>query len=373
MSVKTEIERIGGAKNSLVASIKGKGVSVPDGAKIDALPAYVDAIATANLQSNKNATPSESSQTITPDNGYDGLSQVTVGAISKTYVGSGVAKKSSSDLSASGATVTAPAGYYANQATYTIGNGGCTVGGGGLSAGAGIVSATGVRVNVTEKSDATDGGYYVKATGSGIVLRAAITDTHTAGYIPAKSTTNVSNATQLTSNSATKYYKIATSFKTVTPGAEGQTVYPDSNTLLSSVSIAGDGNLIPAKIKKGETIFGVTGEYEGEGTSLGTDTCTVKLGVATMGYWHPEDVVAVLYKAYENGAVRIKAVNTYANSAAYITLSNIICGSEFFVYTQMYSYISPGTYELYSDEYCHCLIAPSTKGQTTTIHFYENS
>ena len=47
----------------------------------------------ASLQS-KTVSPSERAQTIKADNGYDGLSQVTVNAVSRTYVGSGVTKKS---------------------------------------------------------------------------------------------------------------------------------------------------------------------------------------------------------------------------------------------------------------------------------------
>lgn len=46
----------------------------------------------ASLQS-KTVSPSERAQTIKADNGYDGLSQVTVNAVSRTYVGSGVTKK----------------------------------------------------------------------------------------------------------------------------------------------------------------------------------------------------------------------------------------------------------------------------------------
>ena len=57
--------------------------------------------------------------------------------------------------------------------------------------------------------------------------------------------------------------------KTVTPTANGQTVMPDAGyDALSRVNIYGDEDLVPNNIKEGVSIFGVAGTYSGGGYDL---------------------------------------------------------------------------------------------------------
>lgn len=98
-------------------SANGTGIDVTAFATVDvSVPTPAPTIESLSV------TPSESQKTYNSSS-VDGYKPVTVGAISSSYVGSGITRRSSSDMTASGATVTAPAGYYESASSKTVASG----------------------------------------------------------------------------------------------------------------------------------------------------------------------------------------------------------------------------------------------------------
>lgn len=79
MSILSEITRITNAKNAIATAISDKGVTVPGGAKIEDMPALIDDISGGgNYQSKSVTYTSNGIDKVTPDAGYDALSEVNV-------------------------------------------------------------------------------------------------------------------------------------------------------------------------------------------------------------------------------------------------------------------------------------------------------
>lgn len=143
-----------------------------------------------------------------------------------------IVTKTSSNLTASGATVSVPAGYYASNTSKSV-------------------------------ATATQSTPTISVSSTGLITASS---TQTSGYV----TGGTKSATkQLTTKTATIY----------TPKTTNQTIA--ASTYLTGVqTIKGDSNLVASNIKSGVSIFGVTGSYEGSGSSGsggGLETCTVQL------------------------------------------------------------------------------------------------
>lgn len=208
---------------------------------------------TLNLttQAGKTVTPTESAQTAVASYRWT-TGTVSVAAISSTYVGTGVAKKSSADLTANGSTVTAPAGYYSTTATKSISTGSA------FPPAVTITKAPTIGVN-------TSGVVTASYNGS-----SSITPTVTSGYISQGTAGTISttgtSTYQLTSQAAATYYP-STTDQTIASQrwlVGNQTIKSVTTSNLTAANIADGVTVQVGDSSDASRITQVTGTHKGE-------------------------------------------------------------------------------------------------------------
>ena len=214
------------------------------------------------LQS-ETVTPSENTQTVNPGSSYDALSSVTVEAISNTYIGSSVTKKSAATYTPGTSDQNIASGQYLNGTQTIKGDSNLTA--------ANIKS--GVKIfNVTGSYAGSSSGGNTPNLQTKTVTPSESTQTVSpdSGYDGlSKVTVNAISSTYIGSDVTKK------SAATYIPKTTNQSI-ASGQYLSGTQTIKGDANLVAGNIKSGVSIFGVTGTYAGGGSSGGSGNNNVE-------------------------------------------------------------------------------------------------
>lgn len=221
----------------------------------------------ASLQS-KTVSPSESAQTVKADNGYDGLSSVTVNAVSKTYVGSSVTKKSAATYTPGTSDQSIAASQYLSGAQTIKGDSNLTAA--NIKSGVKIFNVTG-----TYAGSSSGGSTPSLQTKTVTPSESAQTVSPDSGYDGLSSVTVNAVSKTYVGSGVTK--KAAATY---TPKTSDQSIAA-SQYLSGAQTIKGDANLVAGNIKSGVSIFGVTGTYAGSGSSGGSGNNNVEAYAVT--------------------------------------------------------------------------------------------
>lgn len=176
------------------------------------------------------------------------LSSVTAyGSGGTKYTGT-ITTNSGSDITASGDTVTIPAGYYSTQQTKAVSAGSATAP--ATISGTSATVSTGTNTLTLSKT-------------------VSVTPSVTAGYVSAGTAGNssVSLTASVTTKGATTY----------TPTTSNQTI-ASGTYLTGTQTISGDANLVAANIKSGVSIFGVAGTLSS--VAVSQDSVTKVLSIS---------------------------------------------------------------------------------------------
>lgn len=162
----------------------------------------------------KTVTPTESQQAVQADEGYTGLGTVTVNAIDDTYIGSAVTRRDSSDMTVSGATVTAPAGYYSASSSKSVASGTATaptsISGTGATVSTGTNTLT-LSKTVSNTPRITTAGYVSSGTAgnSSVSLTASVTTKSSATYNTSTSDQTITSGQYLTGTQTIKGVQVS--------------------------------------------------------------------------------------------------------------------------------------------------------------------
>lgn len=248
------------------------------------------------LQS-KTVTPSENTQTVNPDSSYDALSSVTVEAISNTYIGSSVTKKSAATYTPGTSDQSIASGQYLNGTQMIKGDSNLTA--------ANIKS--GVKIfNVTGSYAGSSSGGNTPNLQTKTVTPSESTQTVSpdSGYDGlSKVTVNAISSTYIGSDVTKK------SAATYIPKTTNQSI-ASGQYLSGTQTIKGDANLVAGNIKSGVSIFGVTGTYTGGGSSGGSGNNNVEAYAIT------DTNPSVSFKT-TSGTIKIWGYGTISSSSGW--------------------------------------------------------
>ena len=257
--------------------VKGKTFSSENGLKLTGT--YEGS--TPTLQE-KSVTPSESSQAVTPDSGYDGLSQVTVDAISSTYIGSGVTKKSATTYTPGTSNQTIASGQYLNG-TQTI-KGDANLVAGNIKSGVSIFGISGSYAGSGGSSGGLDTSDATATAGDIVSGKTA--------YVNAEKITGTLSTLQVAPGTP-EYRTSPDQIKISTSLTEER--YIVENTLSLTAKASDFGDAVPSDVVSGKTFTSasglkLTGTREESGGSSGglvmktgtTTSVTIETGLSSI-------------------------------------------------------------------------------------------
>ena len=229
-----------------------------------------------NLQAKTNISPTTSSQTITADSGYDGLSSVQINAMPSGSVSASATKGSVSNhaISVTPTATVGTAGYLAAGST----NGtAVSVAASELVSGTYTVDSSGTK-DVTNYASASVPAMTLPTAASGTASgtrKATIASSTSTQYINIPTGFNgaaayyqLSAPSAMTLPTSTSSTGSGTSKLAVTPGTANKYINIPTgyNSAAAYYTVNGDSNLLAENIKSGVSLFGVAGSYTGSGS-----------------------------------------------------------------------------------------------------------